>query len=230
MNEASPATFDFGTVATSYDSWYQTPMGRVYDRLEKRGVEQLLPGPGTGREMLEVGTGTGHWSSYFSERGFTVTGVDISPAMVNVARGKKIKRASFQVADAHRLPFDDGRFDAAAAVTTLEFVRSPDVVLKEMVRCTRRPGGVIIIGVLNALAVINQRRKESGESPYNAARLFSPGELKALLAPFGETDIITVAFVPGCSLLLPLARFGDVIARLLCMQSGAFLLGRVTLQ
>ncbi len=73
--------------------------------------------------------------------GYTVSGVDISPRMVNIAKGKTITGASFRIADGHDLPFDNGAFDITAAVTALEFVREPGRVILEMVRCTKKTGG-----------------------------------------------------------------------------------------
>ncbi len=220
---------DFDSLAGRYDRWYDAPEGALYDRLEKRAVARLLPRNGWGKELLDVGCGTGHWASFFSEHGFTIAGVDISPSMIRVARGKGIPRASFAIADAHELPFDSGRFDVAVAITTLEFVRDPEAVLWEMVRCTRRPGGLVLVGALNALAPINRRRKAAGKATYQEARFFSPRELKALLAPFGEARVTSAALVPQARWLLPLAPLTDALGRWLHLPYGALLVARVKL-
>ncbi|HUT61369.1 MAG TPA: class I SAM-dependent methyltransferase [Phycisphaerae bacterium] len=202
-------------------------MGRTYDVLEKRAVERALAGPVGADRLLEVGCGTGHWSAFFSAHGFTVTGVDIAPEMIAVARAKKIANAAFQVADAHSLPFSDEEFDVTAAITTLEFVRDAQAVLREIARCTRGSGGFILAGVLNALAAINVRRKAAGDAPYSDARFFSPREVKDLLEPYGKPYIAVAAFVPSVGGALPLAPFTDFVGRLLRSQRGAFIVGRV---
>jgi len=227
--QVSASTHDFGTMAERYDRWYATAEGAMYDRLERRTVARLLPSDGRGKEVLDVGCGTGHWARFFSERGFTVTGVDISPRMIRVAREKEIPRASFAIADAHELPFDSGRFNVAVAITTLEFVRDPQVVLREMIRCTRRPGGLVLVGVLNARARLNRRRKAAGKPPYKEARFFSPRELKAALAPLGETRVSAVALVPQARWLLPLAPLTEALGRWLHLPYGALLIARVRL-
>lgn len=219
----------FDRMADSYDSWYDTPAGRMYDALEKRAVERILPAAANGNRLLEIGCGTGHWSAFFSAQGFTVSGVDISPQMVAVARGKEIPDASFQVADAHALPFEDGSFHVSVAITALEFVRDAAVVMREMVRCTCRPGGVILVGVLNALSRLNRRRKAAGKPPYDSARLFSPREVKAMLSPYGEARAACSAFVPLSAWLLPVAPVTDAVGRLLRLRYGAFVVGRVIL-
>jgi len=226
---AAGSVFDFGTVAERYDRWYESAAGAMYDRLEKRAVRRLLPRNGGGKELLDVGCGTGHWARFFSGLGFTVTGIDLSPSMIRVAREKGISGASFAVADARRLPFDSRRFDVAVAITTLEFTRDPDIVLREMVRCTRQPGGLVLVGALNALARINRRRKHSGKPAYSEARFFSPRELRAMLACFGPTRVTPAALVPQARWLLPLAPLADALGRWLHLPHGALLVARVKL-
>ena len=221
------STFDFGVMAERYDHWYETAEGAMYDRLEKQAVARVLPSDGRGKELLDVGCGTGHWARFFGERGFRVTGIDVSPPMVRVAREKGIAGASFAVADAHALPHDSGRFDVTAAITTLEFVRDPEVVLQEMVRCTRRPGGIVLVGALNALARINRRRKAAGKPTYREARFFSPRELESILAPYGQTRVMSAALVPRARWLLPLAPLTDAFGRLFHLPYGAFVVGRL---
>jgi len=229
MPEDSPTTFDFGPLAEDYDQWYQTAEGIMYDRLEKGAVTRLLPRSSRGRRLLEVGCGTGHWTRFFSENGFRVTGVDISPSMLSVAREKRIDGASFELADAHLLPFGDGQFEVSVAITTLEFVRDPGVVVGEMARCVRKPGGIILVGVLNARAGRNRQKKDTSEAPYGAARLFSPREMKAMLTPYGRTKVGVAAFIPNAAWLLPLAPLVDLLVRMLHLPYGAFVVGRVEL-
>ena len=223
-----PGGFGFGGMADSYDEWYKTRPGRAYDALEKRAVQRMLPDPMNGNRLLDVGCGTGHWSAFFGERGFTVTGVDISPEMIAVARKKRIANVSYEIADAHALPFDEGRFDVAAAITTLEFVRDAEAVVREMARCARCPGGVLLVGALNALAGVNRRRKAAASPHYADARFLSPAELKAILAPYGMARVMATAFVPRATWALPLAPLTDLVGRVLHSPYGAFVVGAVT--
>jgi SAM-dependent methyltransferase len=217
--------FDFGRLANTYDRWYETPFGRACDALEKRAVARALPPPSPAARLLDVGSGTGHWSACFARNGYLVTGVDVAPEMVAVARAKSIPHASFQVADAHALPFDDGQFRVTAAITTLEFVRDARAVLREMARCTSSPG-VVLVGVLNARAGVNVQRREAGTPPYADARLFTPQEVDALLAPYGDVDIRVTTFVPRPPAAQFLAPLTDPVGRLCGSQRGAFIVAR----
>ena len=228
MITIEPSRVDFNIFAESYDRWYDTAKGEMYDRLEKDTIKELLLNV-NGKKLLDVGSGTGHWSQFFSEEGFTVTGVDISPEMVKIASKKNVRNALFAITDAHNLPFENGTFDVSAAITSLEFVRNPAGVIHEMVRCTRQPNGKLILGVLNCCASINRKRKIKGDKFYLNARFFSPSQLGNLLAPYGKPKIISTAFVPTMEGLLFLAPLLNKIGRLLHSPTGAFIIGSVEL-
>jgi SAM-dependent methyltransferase len=223
-NESKASRFDFDRVAGSYDSWYAGRRGAMYDRLEKKLIANFLPAKTEGKRLLEIGCGTGHWSRFFSQCGFKVTGLDISERMINIALQKCIPNVSFHVGDGHLLPFQDSTFDLTAAITTLEFVRDAEVILREMIRCTRKPGR-ILLGMLNGLSTVNRQKQRRGnpESPYAAARLFSPVEMREFLEPYGRVEINVGGFVPTQSWLIPLAPLIDRIARMLGGQKGAFM-------
>jgi len=221
--------FDFDAVGDSYDQWYQTAEGAMYDRLEKKVICRFLRKNTQGRKLLEVGCGTGHWSKFFSDCGFEVIGVDVSEPMIKIAQGKNIANASFQMADGYSLPFKDNSFDVTVAITTLEFVRDAEAVVQEMVRCTRKPGGQLLLGVLNALSRLNHSRQQNSESLYAKAHLFTPRQAKSILEPYGQAYIATVGFIPGQKYLLPLSPFIDSLGRFFHLPNGAFIAGQVRL-
>ena len=214
--------FDFDLVAGSYDTWYASRRGAMYDRLEKKLIADFLSAEVEGKRLLEVGCGTGHWSRFFSEYGFEVTGLDVSERMINAALQKGIPNVSFHIADGHLLPFADDSFDLTAAITTLEFVRDAEAVLREMIRCTRKPG-MVLLGVLNELSKLNRQRQDRTESSFVSARLFSPVELKEFLEPFGQVEISVGGFVPTQSWLIPFAPWFERIAGMFGSQKGAFI-------
>jgi SAM-dependent methyltransferase len=149
--------------------------------------------------------------------------------MTDMAKSKDISNASFRVADGHSLPFADDIFDVTAAITTLEFVHDVKIAVREMVRCTHKPGGRLLIGALNELARLNRNRKQRPESLYAKVRLFSPSRLKQLLEPYGQVRMIITGFVPNQSVLLPLTLLFDAIGRFLHFPYGAFIAAKVKL-
>lgn len=219
---------DFDPVAQSYDGWYKRRVGRIYDRLEKKAVADLLPSTANGDRLLEIGCGTGHWSAFFAERGFRVTGLDISAAMLTMARGRRIPGAEFCRGDAASVPFPDGTFDVAAAITVLEFVPEAGKVMEEMVRCVRS-GGRIIVGVLNRWSYLGLSRKLRRRPLFRDATFFSPRELRKLLSRYGRAHVRSAACFLPCRWALGLAPALDRAARALGLPFGAFLAGEVRL-
>jgi ubiquinone/menaquinone biosynthesis C-methylase UbiE len=103
-----------------------------------------------GSSVLEVGSGSGavarDLARTVGRRGHVI-GIDPSRTFVLAARRLARRdrldgRLTFRVADGRRLPFRAGRFDTTLAVTVFLHVDTPEAVLAEMVRVTRR-GGVV---------------------------------------------------------------------------------------
>lgn len=229
MNEAPTSCFDFGKIASRYDAWYRTPRGAMYDRLEKKAIDSLLPATSDGGKLLEIGCGTGHFSEHFAGRGFATTGVDISESMVAVARQKNIRKSEFHVGNAEHLPFADETFDVTAAITALEFVCDPARVISEMVRCVKKPGGLLILGVLNRLSAYNRTKQRKGIRMYALARLLAPADLRDVLRPYGAPEIRVTGFVPREDAFIWLSPLLEWIGRLTGDQHGAFLAAKVKL-
>ena len=181
--------FDFGPLADEYERWYGTAAGRRHDRRQKADVLSVLKPPRPGDRLLDVGCGTGHWSRFFASLGFAVIGVDISEEVVRVARSRPAPGCVFELADACDLPFAEGSFDVVAAMAVLAFVSDTPSMVKEMFRCAKR-GGSVLIGALNRLARINRRRLAKGEQPYASGRLLAPRELRDFLRPFGQVRMV----------------------------------------
>ena len=100
-----------------------------------------------GSRILDIGTGTGKQAFAFAEKGYDVTGIDLSEAMLKVANKKnRYKNVNFQVADATNLPFEDNSFDVSSVSFALHDMPLTirERVLKEIVRVTK-PAGMIVI-------------------------------------------------------------------------------------
>jgi len=98
--------------------------------------------------VLDVATGTGRQAFAFAKQGYQVIGVDLLKGMLRVAQKKNTyDRASFELADATRLPFPDRSFD----VTCISFAlhdMAADIrgnVLREMTRVTAQNGVIVIV-------------------------------------------------------------------------------------
>ncbi|MET0557891.1 MAG: class I SAM-dependent methyltransferase [Solirubrobacterales bacterium] len=96
--EAIAPAYDDFTAHHNYDAWLK----ELLAHLEPQGL--------TGRRLLDVGCGTGKSFIPMLDWGWEVTACDVSPAMVELARGKVGERADLSVADMRALPHF-GEFD-----------------------------------------------------------------------------------------------------------------------
>jgi len=99
----------------------------------------------TGR-CLMVAAGTGNDFRYFPPD-LTVTAIDISPRMIEIARSRAAAypgRLDLQVMDVRALEYSDATFDTIASVSTFCSVPDPVRGLRELRRCLK-PGGALIM-------------------------------------------------------------------------------------
>ncbi|MDA8345088.1 MAG: class I SAM-dependent methyltransferase [Thermaerobacter sp.] len=121
---------------------------RFFDRMDRMVQDdwrRQVTARATGN-VLEVGVGTGkNLPFYQSETTVKVTGIDLSPGMLSVARGKGCPVPQDLVEmDAQRMAFPDGSFDTVVATCVFCTVPDPVAGLRE-VRRVCRPGGRIVL-------------------------------------------------------------------------------------
>ena len=101
--------------------------------------------PSRASDVLDLGCGTGSLSLLASEQGHRVTGVDGSPAMIDLARAKLAGRdAAFLVGDAAIPPVGEQRFDAVLVRHVLWAMPDPGRALRHW-RGLLRPGGRLVL-------------------------------------------------------------------------------------
>ncbi|WP_328441395.1 class I SAM-dependent methyltransferase [Streptomyces sp. NBC_00444] len=96
-------------------------------------------------DVLDLGCGTGSLSLLAAEQGHRVTGVDLSPAMVALARAKLAGRdAVFFIGDAAAPPVGEDRFDTVLVRHVLWALPDPGRALRHW-RELLRPGGRLVL-------------------------------------------------------------------------------------
>jgi ubiquinone/menaquinone biosynthesis C-methylase UbiE len=97
----------------------------------------------SGEHILDVATGTGWSARNVARAGAIVTAIDISPELLAAARELSAHvrpPIEFQVADAERLPFDDGIFDGIISTFGVMFAIDQAQAAAELGRVCRSGG------------------------------------------------------------------------------------------
>lgn len=112
--------------------------------MEIGALFSLLPPPPA--RLLDLGCGPGWTSRFFARRGYTVTGVDISPDMVHCAEKLRLAEGlanlHFEVMDYESCPFTES-FEAAVFFDALHHSEDETLALKAVYRALV-PGGVCL--------------------------------------------------------------------------------------
>ena len=114
----------------------------MFDAVMERRARRLMDQVGTwlphGGSVLDLGSGTGHFSALLEELGLDVVTADVSDMHV-------VGPPPVLIADGV-LPFDEGSFSAALLLFMLAYPNDPAAVLAEAARVTRGP--IIVVQTL----------------------------------------------------------------------------------
>ena len=145
------------TDPATYHAWYETPRGAWIAGRELDLLVALLR-PSPGESVLDVGTGTGYFARVLAARGLAVTGLDPDLPALAFARGQGPDRPLLG-GSAEALPFADGAFDHAMAVTSLCFVAHPAQALRELWRVSRQS---VVLGLLHRHSLLYREKGGRG--------------------------------------------------------------------
>jgi ubiquinone/menaquinone biosynthesis C-methylase UbiE len=144
-----PPTDFLTATRTSYDTIALDYAELARDELAGKPVErsvlslfaEVVRGP-----VLDVGCGTGFATAELARLGVAVSGVDLSPGMLDVAR-RQLPELTFEVGSMLALPHADGAFGGVVAWYSTIHVPDPDLptALAELARVLR-PGGHLLLG------------------------------------------------------------------------------------
>jgi phosphatidylethanolamine/phosphatidyl-N-methylethanolamine N-methyltransferase len=146
----SAAALDTQSILEAYRRWagvYDTVFGGISSKGRLRAVSLVNRLPG--REVLEVGVGTGlALPHYHPDK--SITGIDLSVEMLRKARQRKAlvglpNVQALHEMDAEETSFPDNAFDIAVAMFVASVVPNPRRLLTEMRRVVRPGGNILMI-------------------------------------------------------------------------------------
>src|SRR5918996_1597281 len=110
-----------------------------------------------GKRVLDVGCGAGTDLVRFAREGAIVTGVDIAPSAIDLARANFAQQglpADLRAADGEHLPFADETFDVVFAHGVVQYTPNGRALVDEC-RRVLRPGGEAVFQVYNRMSWLN---------------------------------------------------------------------------
>jgi ubiquinone/menaquinone biosynthesis C-methylase UbiE len=154
-----------------------------------------------GQRLLEVGCGIGTDLVRFAKGGARVTGVDLAPTAIELARKNfelnGVTPEELRVANGEALPYPDASFDVVYGHGVIQYTANAPLLIREMHRVLK-PGGAAIFMVynrvswLNAMSQVTKVGLEHEDAP--VLKKYSIAEFKQLLEPFKETRIVPERF------------------------------------
>src|SRR5690242_7062295 len=143
---ATPPPSQFTDVAEVYDSLMAVVPYRHWVSYVERIWDRFECSPTT---VLDLACGTVNVTLELAQRGYRVTGVDNSPAMIRQARTKKATWMQFELQDARHLALPEP-FDACVCLFySLNYILTPEELASAFAGVFRhlRPRGLFIFDV-----------------------------------------------------------------------------------
>lgn len=113
-------------------------------------------------DLLELGCADGTFLLKLKNRGFKVTGTDISPAAIRLAKKKGLDVFVCDVSKG--IPTKSNKFDIVIATEVIEHIFDTDFFISEIMRILKT-GGIVIITTPNINSLVNRIKVLLGMYP-----------------------------------------------------------------
>lgn len=129
--------------------WIAGDFGAIASEIGAPEAERFVAGIGLepGARVLDIACGTGNVTIPLARRGATVTGLDMTPHLLEEARVRAVReglRIRFDEGLAETLPYPDGSFDVLVSMFGVMFSPLPATVVWEMARVLKRGGRLVL--------------------------------------------------------------------------------------
>ncbi len=137
-------------IVEQFTRWAR-PFAELPVHCEADGMARTLAAAriGPGMTVLDVACGPGIVACAAAQAAARVTGIDLTPAMIEQARERqrtqKLTNLDWHVGDATQLPFADASFDIVLTRYSFHHMTNPAATLREMKRVCRKSGRVVVI-------------------------------------------------------------------------------------
>ena len=188
---------DYASLAKDYDDIRFSGTGGTFlERMDADIIRDFVARTGA-RTIVDIPTGTGRVASYVQPLGTDVIGCDLTPAMLELAKAKRLpNQIAFHDCDAKSLPFASHSVDCIVSLRFFHLFRWTDrpQFVQEFQRVLK-PGGFVVCSFTNGFygGGINWLKKALG---YRTVHFEMPGEVRSLFP--GWTVVAARGnFLPG---------------------------------
>jgi len=198
----------FGSVAEQYDRLRPSPPPAT----------TAILGDVEGRDLLEVGAGTGLWTRFFVTLGANVTAVEPDDEMRAVLR-RKSPRIAALAASAEALGLDDASYDVVAVTSAWHWFEQP-AATNEIARVLRDDGQLFVlwngfsrdVAWITEVAALRERPDDTNSRP-RGWRVAFDGELRGPFEKAKDVELHWVRQMSVDDLVALFATFSGAIIR-----------------
>jgi SAM-dependent methyltransferase len=181
----------FDQIAQDYTARSQTMVYNVSSLSFSRRqdvVTRLMLATPKGGTVLDYGMGPAVFGPAAVQNGLRYVGLDISPKMVELARGMNLPNAEFHLGDLNVLERFKGSADTILLIGLIDYLEQPAEGLQQLARCVK-PGGRIILSFRNHRSVPRLLRN-TAKSIWRRLKGASLKERTAFAAPVLENSFV----------------------------------------
>jgi ubiquinone/menaquinone biosynthesis C-methylase UbiE len=129
-------------------NWYHEHISESGDTYHEKVIKPNLlrvVGDVKGKHVLDLACGEGFFSRALLDAGARVTGVDIAPELIAIAKKLGPAGITYLAAPASRIPLPDSSFDAAICVLALQNIKDLSGTMAQVSHLLKKNGAFIVI-------------------------------------------------------------------------------------
>ena len=134
---------------------------QISDRWVKK-IEEYIP-KNNSLDILDIGTGVGYFAILLENQGHILTGIDLTPAMIekaNTLARERNSKNTYLVMDAQQLFFDDNSFDVIVTRNLTWTLPDVELAYKEWYRVLRKEGMLLNFDACYGKNIKNERKNK----------------------------------------------------------------------
>ncbi|MEK7480423.1 MAG: class I SAM-dependent methyltransferase [Patescibacteria group bacterium] len=142
--QAKKKETSWGNVAHWYHEHVSESGDTYHEKVIKPNLLRVI-GDMRGKRVLDVACGEGFFSRALAAAGAHVTGVDIAPELIAIAKKLGLAGVQYLAAPASRMPLPDSSFDVAICVLALQNIKDLSGTLAQVSHLLKKDSPFIIV-------------------------------------------------------------------------------------